>query len=132
MYTYLIDAYRLRTDDEYNLAGEVRPATLYSPFHPQDVLGDFRKFLDLAETREGSLPGWWDARSRMECEDVGKGGVYSWSSLWSAVEPEHVVKRYYGDEKMVGRLRDLASRVYGKVVARAGNERYVYHFKGRA
>ena len=60
----LIDAYRMRVEDDYMYNGDIRG--LYDgPGYP---LPDFRSFLDLAERRTGVLPRWWNKDARKICE----------------------------------------------------------------
>jgi splicing suppressor protein 51 len=121
---YLLDAYRLRIDDEMVLAGTMRFGILHSPVDvaKPNVPADFNAFLDLAEKRDGLLPAWWLAAGKENRDAVrkrvieqGSKGPGSWSNLESSVEPEYVMKRY-GDEAMVGRLRRLAAKVYGSEI----------------
>ena len=58
----LIDAYRLRVEDDYMYRGEAHG------LYDENPLPDFRSFLDLAESRTGVLPRWWNEDKRMICE----------------------------------------------------------------
>ena len=111
-YTHLIDAYRLRIEDDYVFTGEVGYDSLYGGGHP---IKDFRRFLNKAEKRSGVLPSWWSATKRRECEKVAvdKKG---WSCLAFAVEKSDI-QEHYKDPMMPMQLRMLAEKVYGKRVA---------------
>jgi mitochondrial splicing suppressor protein 51 len=113
----LIDAYRMRAEDEYNFRGEARG--LYAN---RDPLADFRDFLDKAEAqmgkeglddneRLGILPSWWSKEKRTECEQRGMRQA-NWSCLLDAIEKPDIQK-HYNDELMPMKLRMLAETVYG-------------------
>lgn len=110
-YTQLIDAYRLRVEDEYVFTGEVGSDTLYGSGRP---IEDFRRFLNKAEKRSGLLPPWWSSTKRSACEKVAmdKNG---WSCLAFAVEKSDIAE-HYDDPIMPMQLRMLAEKVYGKPV----------------
>ena len=111
VYNHLIDAYRLRVEDDYTFTGSIRHDSLYGGGQP---IKDFRRFLDKAEKQKGLLPGWWSAAKRRECEKVAvdKKG---WSCLAFAVEKSDV-QEHYGNPLMPMRLRVLAEKVYGRPV----------------
>ena len=104
----LIDAYRLRIEDNLMFGGDA--GGLYDD---DDPLPHFQRFLDKAETRDGVLPAWWSKEKRHACEKqaVRKS---EWSCIYHAVEKSDIVERY--DGFMPIRLRMLAERVYGKGV----------------
>jgi mitochondrial splicing suppressor protein 51 len=98
----LIDAYRLRLDDDHIFSG--------GP-HPQKATGEtgFRDFLRLTETR-GLLPRWWSTQTTNECVNFGK------------TEGDHDLKKtvdkgtmagYYGVLDFPMQLRMFAEKVYG-------------------
>ncbi|KAL8828995.1 MAG: hypothetical protein Q9191_002275 [Dirinaria sp. TL-2023a] len=111
VYTYLIDAYRMRVEDEYVFTGEVGYDSLYGGGEP---IKDFRRFLTKAEKRPGLLPPWWCAAKRKECERVAVDES-QWSCLSFAVEKSDV-QEHYDDPGMPLQLRMFAQRVYGKPV----------------
>lgn len=137
MYTYLIEAYRMRVEDDYKLGCVLRG--LYAQEHP---LADFRKYLNRAERllrrdrereavrnarlegeaedvrdgpeKVGILPMWWDNEKRGECEDVAMDEE-GWLAITSAVE-KHDIQEWYGDSLRPMKLRMLAEIVYGRGV----------------
>ena len=106
----LIDCYRMRVEDDYVFAGDTRGL-----YNDDDPLLDFRKFLGMAETRVGVLPGWWSVKKRRECE---KRAVNSarWDCLYYAVQKQDVIE-HYGDPTMPMRLRLLAEKIYCTKIA---------------
>lgn len=112
----LIDAYRLRVEDDYKFRGDAHG--LYSM---EDPLDDFEEFLDLAEAqmskegkdgqkRSGILPKWWCEEKRNACERKAMRG--GWSSISCAVEKSDI-QEHYKDDTMPMKLRMLAETVYG-------------------
>lgn len=112
----LIDAYRLRVEDEYSFEGEADIDSLYGGA-PSGILG-FRKFLRRAASRAGLLPPWWNAEKKKACENFGmkQGG---WSDLRCAVEKSDIVE-HYGDPRFPMQLRMLAEIIIGRGFA--GND----------
>jgi splicing suppressor protein 51 len=111
VFQHLIDAYRLRIEDEYVFTR--KNIGLYAREPP---LPSFRRYLSLAEGRRGLLPGWWNPSARKECEDIAMGRKGdSWSQIAYAVE-KHDIQDYYGDSMMPMMLRLVAEHVYGKPV----------------
>ena len=102
----LIDSYRMRVEDDYNFRGDTNG--LYNGENP---LPDFRRFLDLAESRGDILPAWWSKQKRQVCE---RSGIDSrrWSDLNSAVKKQDI-QEHYGDHLMPMKLRMLAETIYG-------------------
>ncbi|KAM6501526.1 hypothetical protein JOM56_001503 [Amanita muscaria] len=102
----LIDAYRMRVEDDYAFRHENRG--LYARENP---FPDFRSFLDLAESRQGVMPKWWNKEKRRICERraVDEDG---WSCIAFAVE-KHDIQEHYNDHMMPMKLRMLAEKVYG-------------------
>ncbi|EPE34827.1 MYND protein, putative [Glarea lozoyensis ATCC 20868] len=80
-------------------------------YNEEDPRGEFRRFLELAEGREGLLPSWWGRSKRDECVRVaGSGG---WADIGNAVEKSDV-QEHYGDSMMPMKLRILGEKVYGR------------------
>jgi len=103
----LIDCFRMRVEDEYVFAhGNVG---IYAGEDPRVPFGEF---LDLAESRRGLLPGWWNAEKRKECESMAVDAS-QWSDINCAVEKGDV-QDHYGDSTMPMKLRILGEKVYGK------------------
>jgi splicing suppressor protein 51 len=103
-FSHIIDAYRLRVEDEYTLSGNTRG------IYNQDLaLPDFRRFLDKAEKRKGLLPLWWSEAKRRECEKLGRRPG-SWTEIDCAVE-KHDIAEHYKDASMPTFLRLFAEKV---------------------
>lgn len=112
-FTFLIDAYRLRQEDEYQYTGEVECNSVYDG--ADTSLPGFQDFLDLAQTREGVLPPWWNEEKRAACVKLGcqKGG---WEDLGRAIESSDILE-HYGSIITSLNLRVLAEKVYERGVA---------------
>ncbi|KAM3462915.1 hypothetical protein NHJ6243_003717 [Beauveria neobassiana] len=109
VYALLVDAYRLRVEDMYNLEGEIEPGSLYGGA-PNGLAG-FRRFLARVAARPGLLPPWWDADKKKECEDLGMDAG-QWHDLRCAVEKSDIIE-HYGDGQFPMQLRMFAEAVYG-------------------
>ncbi|KAL9122153.1 MAG: hypothetical protein Q9187_001296 [Circinaria calcarea] len=106
----LIDAYRLRLEDEHAFIGYA--GGLYAN---EDPLPRFKRFLNKAETRDGILPAWWSKEKRRAGEkQAGERG--RWSNIYRAVEVSDIVEHY--DWFMPMMLRMLAEKVYGRGISR--------------
>ncbi|KAF2103625.1 hypothetical protein NA57DRAFT_18634, partial [Rhizodiscina lignyota] len=108
----LVDAYRLRVEDEYKFDGNVDEDSLYGSGDPK--IG-FRRFLRAAEQVRKPLPSWWSAAKRLECErwaaqQMRAGG--GWSDLGCAAEKSDIVD-HYGDSMFPMQLRMLAEEIVG-------------------
>ncbi|KAL2760012.1 hypothetical protein ACRALDRAFT_1060033 [Sodiomyces alcalophilus JCM 7366] len=110
VYRLLIDAYRLRMEDNYNHEGEADDDSIYGGA-PHGLVG-FRRFLDLVAERDKLLPPWWDADKRKACEEMGmdRGGG-NFYNLAAAVEKGEIIDRY-GDQRFPMQLRMFAEAVY--------------------
>ncbi|KAJ9652709.1 hypothetical protein H2201_009203 [Coniosporium apollinis] len=109
VYTLLLDTYRLRMEDNYNLEGDADVDSIYGG--APDGRQGFRRFLRLAERRRGLLPSWWSPEKAAECEAVGMNG--GWSSLSSAIEKSDVIE-HYSNPNMPMQLRMFGEQVYGR------------------
>lgn len=108
-YRQIIDAFRLRTEDEYVF--NLQHIGVYAR---EDPTGLFKEFLDLAE-KSGVLPVWWTAEKRGEVQRLSQekaGGSY----LHHAIERSDVIEEYGGDTVMPLKLRALGEKVYGRAV----------------
>ena len=105
----LIDAYRLRVEDDYAFAGYN-----HGLYAREDPFPDFRSFLDLAEGKTGVLPKWWNREKRRICERraLDRDG---WSCIAFAVEKPDI-QEHYDDSMMPMKLRMLAEMVYGRPI----------------
>lgn len=84
-------------------------------------MSEFRKFLQLAEERDGLLPPWWCDARRRECEESAREGenIAPGSEDYDSFECvyDRGIIEAYEDWNMPMKLRLLAERVYGiKVV----------------
>jgi mitochondrial splicing suppressor protein 51 len=109
VYKLLIDTYRLRMEDNYNLEGDADADGIYGG--ARDGRQGFRRFLRLAEGRRGLLPSWWSQEKAAECEAVGMRD--GWSSLATALEKRNVID-HYGNPNMPMQLRMFGEQVYGR------------------
>jgi mitochondrial splicing suppressor protein 51 len=110
VYKLLIDTYRFRMEDNYNLEGSADADSIYGG--ASDSLQGFRRFLRLAQSRPGLLPPWWSPEKAAECEAAGTPGS-GWNSLTSAIEKSDVIE-HYGDSKFPMQLRMFGEQVYGR------------------
>jgi len=103
----LIDAYRLRVEDDCMYRGECHG--LYG--EPRNPVLDFRSFLNLAQNKTGVLPKWWNAEKRRICEERAVDKT-KWSCIHYTVEKPDI-QEHYNDNMMPMTLRMLAEQVYG-------------------
>jgi splicing suppressor protein 51 len=108
VYRLLLEAYRLRMEDNYTMEGDVDDDGLYGG--APDGLPGFRRFLRLASSREGLLPPWWNAESQRECERFGMDES-QYQNLTCAVEKSDILE-HYGDARFPMQLRMFAEAVY--------------------
>ncbi|KZS95900.1 hypothetical protein SISNIDRAFT_464194 [Sistotremastrum niveocremeum HHB9708] len=101
----LIDAYRLRVEDEYMFEGEA--GGLYGGENPP--VADFRRFLRLAEDRD-AVPPWWNAQKRKECIQFSL--TDKWANISYAVEKSDI-REHYGNPFMPMNLREIGRKVHG-------------------
>lgn len=109
VFKLLIDTYRLRMEDNYNLEGDADNDSIYGG--APNGRGGFRRFLRLAESKGRLLPSWWSQEKAVACEEVGSG--YGWSSLAHAVQKGDVVE-HYGIPNMPMQMRMFGEQVYGR------------------
>ncbi|KAM0249633.1 hypothetical protein ACHAP5_002759 [Fusarium lateritium] len=109
VYRLLIDTYRLRADDVYNLEGEADQDGIYGG--AADGLGGFKRFLGKVAARRGLLPPWWTPEKQKECEDFGMDAS-EWQDLSSATSKQEIID-HYGDPRFPMQLRMLGEAVCG-------------------
>ncbi|MCJ1358894.1 MAG: hypothetical protein MMC33_008894 [Icmadophila ericetorum] len=109
VYKLLVDTYRFRMEDNFNLEGAADVDSIYGG--ARDSQQGFRRFLCLAESRSGLLPSWWSREKAADCETVGMRD--GWSSLASAIEKSDIIE-YYGNANMPMQLRMFGEQVYGR------------------
>ena len=115
VFAHLVDAYRLRIEDEYVVNGDVSERSLYGGGDP---VRDFQRFLDKAEKRDLLLPDWWDGEKRAACVKVARDRRGD-HCVFYAVEKSDI-RDYYGNPLMPMQLRMLADKVYGRGVVAGG------------
>lgn len=108
VYRLLIDAYRLRVEDNYNLEGDVDAGSLYDG--APNGLSGLKRFLQLVGSRRGLLPPWWNAEKQRECENLGMDSS-QFQDLRCAVEKSDIIE-HYGDQRFPMQLRMFAEAVY--------------------
>ena len=116
VYKLLVDAYRMRMEDNYMIECENTEGSVYDG--SSNGLPAFRRFMNLAAKRPGLLPpSWWNAEKRKECEAFGMRkeaeGEETWGGLRTCIEKNDIME-YYGDRFMPMQLRMFGESVYGK------------------
>ncbi|OIW34347.1 hypothetical protein CONLIGDRAFT_565275, partial [Coniochaeta ligniaria NRRL 30616] len=114
VYRVLIDAHRLRMDDDYNAC-----YTTVFRFGPRSTVENgaagFADFLAMIEQQAPSLlPAWWDATNTAACIAFGSEATEAdgWSSLTRALHWKDVIG-HYGEMCFDLELRVFAQAVYG-------------------
>ncbi|KAK6502512.1 hypothetical protein TWF506_003093 [Arthrobotrys conoides] len=105
----LIDTYRLRVQDDYQVEGKTDPG---------DVLGGagdssegFNRFLRLATAKQNLLPTWWTPEKAQECVSYGMD-TEEWQSLRKPITKADVID-HYGNSLMPMQLRMFGEQIYG-------------------
>lgn len=106
-FAQLIDCFRMRMGDEYTYGQN--NIGIYAEESPVPV---FKRFLDLAESRPGLLPPWWNAEKRRECERISMDRN-GWSDINCAVEKSDIME-HYNNNTMPMMLRVLGEKIYGR------------------
>lgn len=106
-FAQIIDCFRMRMEDEYTYGHN--NVGIYAQENPVPV---FKRFLDLAESRRGLLPPWWNAAKRRECERMSLDSS-GWSDINCAVEKSDI-QEHYKNSSMPMMLRVLGEKVYGR------------------
>ncbi|KAJ5543830.1 hypothetical protein N7513_003412 [Penicillium frequentans] len=109
VYKLLIDTYRLRMEDIYNLEGDVDADSIYSGV--SSGIPGFRRFLRLVERRRELLPEWWSPAKSQECVALASGQHNDYN-VDHAVEKSDIIQQY-GDQMMPMQLRMLGEQIYG-------------------
>ncbi|KAJ5909946.1 MYND domain protein [Penicillium tannophilum] len=109
VYKLLIDTYRLRMEDKYNLEGDVASDSIYSGV-ASGVPG-FQRFLRLVEGKRELLPEWWSPAKSQACVAFASGQHNDYN-VDHAVEKSDIVEQY-GDPLMPMQLRMLGEQIYG-------------------
>lgn len=107
----VIDAYRLRIEDEFLLRRKTKTGTLYAGDFP---LQHFNNFLQLATAR-GGLPDSWTPMKMAHCIEIAlddKGDA----CILQAAGHSDILEKWDGNIVFVNALRMIADRAYGRVV----------------
>lgn len=113
VYRLLIDAYRMRIEDDYTMDGDVALDSIYGG--AEDCTVGFRRFLTRIEKKKRALlPDWWSDAKKAECIAFGRrGGTENWSDLACPVEKADITE-HYRDARFAMQLRMFAEAVYGR------------------
>jgi hypothetical protein len=109
VYKLLIDAYRLRMDDDYKFLGLEQPNTPYADANC-DGTASLEIFLRMAEL-SSLLPTWWDESETTACVESAK--LLTWSNTAIKITADYV-RSYYEDPSMPMQLRISAEQVVRK------------------
>lgn len=115
VYKNLVDAYRLRVEDEYTMTGDVSVRSLYGSANPTR---DFQRYLDKAEKRDNVLPSWWNGEKRAACEKMARDRSGN-HCIHHAVEKSDIVELYKNPLAPMN-LRILGEKIYGKGIGSWG------------
>ncbi|KAH8601931.1 hypothetical protein B0O99DRAFT_203296 [Bisporella sp. PMI_857] len=115
----LVDTFRLRVEDEMKFKGKL----LGINNNRSQCLSDFKTLLNLAESRKGLLPKWWNSSIRRDCEQFAvqeMQGQYKYNghpegNIYSSTT-EGRIQEHYADKNMAVKLRILGQRIYGTSV----------------
>lgn len=107
----VVDAYRLRIEDEFLVARKIEVGTLYAGDFP---LQHFNRFLLLAVER-GGLPNYWTPVKTANCIKIALDEK-SDACILHAVGYEDLLEKWDDNLVFVNALRMIADRAYGRVV----------------
>lgn len=111
VYRLLLDAFRMRIEDDYMLEQINTEGTIMAG-EPHSLPG-FQRFMQSVERRRSLLPPWWTPQHRLDCEKLGMTFTQeNWQSLDCSIE-KHDVVEHYGDAKFPMQLRMFAEAVLG-------------------
>ncbi|KAI1819223.1 putative MYND domain protein [Xylaria intraflava] len=110
VYRLLIDAYRLRVEDDYKLSGELQPHSIYDG--ARNGLRGFTRFLRLVASRGRLLPPWWTPEKERACKRLGMDSS-QWHDLRCAVEKSDIIE-HYGHPQFPIQLRMFAEAAIGR------------------
>jgi splicing suppressor protein 51 len=103
VYTLLIDAYRMRIEDDYSIDGDAAADSIYGG--QKDSRVGFAHFLTRIEKKKRALlPAWWSEAHKKKCIDFGLRDANGWSSLEAAVEKADI-NEHYGNSQFAMQLR---------------------------
>ncbi|KAH8175800.1 MYND finger domain-containing protein [Sarocladium implicatum] len=102
VFRLLVDAYRLRVNDDINFGGDTGVP---------DVVAGFDRFLSQASSRANLLPPWWSTEKQSQCKAFGSGED-RWCNLAFSVEKADIID-HYGDPQFPMQLRMFGEQVIG-------------------
>ncbi|KAK6329617.1 hypothetical protein TWF730_006164 [Orbilia blumenaviensis] len=105
----LIDTYRLRAHDNYQIEGKTDAGDVLGG--AGDSSGGFNRFLTLATAKQNLLPSWWTPEKAQECVSFGMD-TEEWQSLRKTITKADVID-HYGDSLMPMQLRLFGEQIYG-------------------
>lgn len=115
-YDAIIDAYRLRVEDEYVLTGKVEVGSLYAHDFP---LAHFILFIELAR-REDILPDTWSPKRSVACQQIALDEDGD-ACILHAVDKDYIRDKYKNsDPIVVDVLRMVADKAYGRALFSSG------------
>jgi hypothetical protein len=88
VYRLLVDAFRMRSEDDMKLENKPKPNSIYTG-NPSGI-EPCKEFLDQAATRRDMLLLRWDVGYRAECEKFAESG--EWNKLWNKVTKAQMVE----------------------------------------
>lgn len=110
VYKLLVDAYRLRLEDEYVYNGDASVDSIYGGATDAGKAG-FKNFLGLAEQTSGILPPWWSVVHAEKCLEYATL-ARNCSNIGSAVQMRDIIA-HFKHALMPMELRVLAEQIYG-------------------
>ncbi|KAK2029994.1 MYND finger [Colletotrichum zoysiae] len=111
VYRILIDTYRLRMEDTFNLDRVATPKSLYCN-GVTDATEGFREFLARVGRMRSLLPTWWNSEKQAECETLSQKDEHKWYSLKNKVSKADIIQ-HYRDDHFPMQLRMLGEAIYG-------------------
>lgn len=109
VYKLMINAYRLRLDDDSKFLNVLDEDTIFTTTNIQG-LTVLDRFIQMAEL-EGLMPGWWNSNEMTVC--IATGSSEGWSSTKRKITITDV-NEHYGDPLMGLQLRIFGEQVIGK------------------
>ncbi|KAF2143219.1 uncharacterized protein K452DRAFT_350326 [Aplosporella prunicola CBS 121167] len=119
-YKLLIDSYRIRMNDQYNMEGDIDNDCVMSGNVSSSIRG-FERYLRLLHRRAPNLlPPWWNSQKEQECKSAGMRSS-AWESLSACPEKSDFIE-HYGDSMMPMQLRMFNESVYGNAPGGSSGE----------
>lgn len=111
VFKLLTDAFRLRLEDTFRLAGVRTHLSLYDDAFPSSIW-PFRRYLVAARERH-VVPGWWTKGKQYKCEEFAMDPK-NWHNLFNTLSRADVMRKYGDDDGFFAwQLRECATMVYG-------------------